>query len=573
MKKHCRIVAAIIAAHILFSLSATALSELDFTPEERFSAIIYAENNLPEDSDTALSALTNLLGRSPEITSVFNKAFLGFAAKLTENEVDLVNSTSLFNAYISGSYESLDFEESIQLDEMIYTAADMLSVPESNTESTYTGRGIAVAVIDNGFDVSHSAFSHDISSPKITAETYSDPNISGALNTATTNSLYVSEKLPFVYNYTSGSTDVFTLSNHGTHVAAAIGGHDDIITGIAPDAQLLLMKVFDENYGTASEIFVMQALEDAITLGANVINMSIGTYSGFSEDGMTLMGRIARNLEKSGISVVCAAGNDATLGSKSYYNRKFGINMPLSEHSDYGTLSYPATMTDYIAVASANNLKIAYNALIHIENGELTRINYTDTNSALGIIKTSFFSHFNGKTLEYVIVPGVGKPEDFAGLDLSNKIALIERGEITFAEKTTNENSSVKLVGIELHLPAGAAVPDEKLNGNEVFSKANETADYVVYKLIPMSVAELKYIPKMSITLDSQLMFNVYIPVANTQKFVYDGVEYADLEAIADKKVALDGNEYYLWDGVHPHFGGAKLIADEWLKAFEKNFK
>ena len=117
---------------------------------------------------------------------------------------------------------------------------------------------------------------------------------------------------------------------------------------------------------------------------------------------------------------------------------------------------------------------------------------------------------------------------------------------ITFAEEVTNENSSVKLVGVELHLPEGAAAPTEKLNGNEVFSKAYETSDGIVYKLIPISVAELKYIPKMSITLDSQLMLNVYIPVANTQSFVYDGVEYRDLEAIADKKVTLDGTEYYL---------------------------
>ena len=32
------------------------------------------------------------------------------------------------------------------------------------------------------------------------------------------------------------------------------------------------------------------------------------------------------------------------------------------------------------------------------------------------------------------------------------------------------------------------------------------------------------------------------------------------------------GAKYYLSDGIHPWFGGATLIAEEWYKTFEKNF-
>ncbi len=442
MKKYYRFLAATIAALILFTLSANALTELDLIKDERRVAMVCAEDNAFADTDTALLALKHIIGRDPDVAAVFEKAFVGFAAALTDSEIALVDASPLFFAYQSGSYSALDYTEEITLDEQIYTAAEMLSVPDRADSGAYTGRGVVVAVIDNGFDISHTAFSGSAESPRLTKALYSDPYIAKELNADVTKELYVSEKLPFVYNYTTSGTDVFTLNNHGTHVAAAIGGRDSVITGIAPDTQLLLMKVFDDSGAAAAEYYVMQALEDAITLGADVINMSIGTYSGFSEDGMTLMGRAARNLEKAGISVVCAAGNDGTIGSKSYFNRLYGIDMPLSSHTDYGTLSYPATMTDYIAVASANNLKIAYNTLIHIENGTLTRINYTDTNSALGIIKSSFFAHFSGKTLEYVPVPGPGKPEDFSGLDLTGRLALIERGEITFAEKANNATAA-----------------------------------------------------------------------------------------------------------------------------------
>ncbi len=439
MKKYYRLLAATVAALIILTLSANALAELDLTQYERRIAMVCAEDNAFADTDAALTALSDLLGRKPDVTATFEKAFLGFAASLTEAELALVDASPLFFAYQSGSYAALEYTEDKKLDELIYTASEMLSLPSPSDTGAYTGRGTVVAVIDNGFDTSHTAFASTVASPKLTKKLYSDPYITKNLNADVTKPLYVSEKLPFVYNYTTSGTDVFTLSNHGTHVAAAIGGRDDVITGIAPDAQLLLMKVFEEVGSSAAEYHVFEALEDAIILGADVVNMSIGTYSGFSEDGLTLMGRAARNLEKAGVSVVCAAGNDGTIGSKSYYNRIYGIDMPLSSHTDYGTLSYPATMTDFIAVASANNTKIAYNnTLIHIENGVLTRINYTDTNSSVGIIKTSFFAHFSGKTLEYEVISGTGKPEDFAGLELTGKLALIERGEITFAEKVTN---------------------------------------------------------------------------------------------------------------------------------------
>ena len=42
-----------------------------------------------------------------------------------------------------------------------------------------------------------------------------------------------------------------------------------------------------------------------------------------------------------------------------------------------------------------------------------------------------------GKEYEYVHV-GLGREEDFAGKDLTGKLALIQRGSFTFAEKVRN---------------------------------------------------------------------------------------------------------------------------------------
>lgn len=38
-------------------------------------------------------------------------------------------------------------------------------------------------------------------------------------------------------------------------------------------------------------------------------------------------------------------------------------------------------------------------------------------------------------TLPYVMVPGLGAPEDYEGLDVAGKIAVVQRGVLGFSEK------------------------------------------------------------------------------------------------------------------------------------------
>ncbi len=53
------------------------------------------------------------------------------------------------------------------------------------------------------------------------------------------------------------------------------------------------------------------------------------------------------------------------------------------------------------------------------------------------------------------------------------------------------------------------------------------------------------YKPQMSITLDADLITNVYVPTSGTLKFTLDGTEYADMSALADLICELDGISYY----------------------------
>ncbi|MFR0734881.1 MAG: S8 family serine peptidase [Oscillospiraceae bacterium] len=96
--------------------------------------------------------------------------------------------------------------------------------------------------------------------------------------------LYGTAKLPFHYNYVDGDLDV-THDNddqgeHGSHVAGIATANRYIKTedgfvsaleavkvqGVAPDAQLITMKVFGKS-GGAYDSDYMAAIEDAILLG------------------------------------------------------------------------------------------------------------------------------------------------------------------------------------------------------------------------------------------------------------------------------------------------------------------
>lgn len=93
---------------------------------------------------------------------------------------------------------------------------------------------------------------------------------------------------------------------HGTHVTGTIvaaNGNGIGVTGVAPDARVLPLRVLDEN-GRGSSSSVADAMDYAGDLGLPVVNMSLG-----GQGDVPAMGDVARS-HPSTLYVV-AAGNDA----------------------------------------------------------------------------------------------------------------------------------------------------------------------------------------------------------------------------------------------------------------------
>lgn len=108
---------------------------------------------------------------------------------------------------------------------------------------------------------------------------------------------------------------------HGTlvaSVAAGAGVAQPAMTGVAPGAALVVLKVFDCT-GSAPQSDVAAALDWLLshhkTYGVDVVNMSFGSV-GQGLDGTDLMSQLTNQLAAAGVVPVVAAGNNGpTLGS------------------------------------------------------------------------------------------------------------------------------------------------------------------------------------------------------------------------------------------------------------------
>ncbi len=456
MKKY---VLALILAASLVPVPASAAAEkepdttviVELSAPDGISASTYALNCAKE----AARRIDGL-----EYEDIYDTLLCGFSATLPESAVTSLERLDFTeNVYYSAAYEPLSFEGSDSHTAVL--AAEMIGIGAAREEGL-TGDGIKVAVIDSGFDVTHPAFDAEV---KETLDLKSFENRL-AINKLSAQSvikditeLRYNSKIPFMYDYQGKDTDVSTTLDHGTHVAGIIGAvstEKSTMQGIAPDCQLLLMKVFDDDGASTLDTVLISALEDALKLGADVINMSLGHYAGSSHTSRVLgLDNLIRRIEERGCVVVCAAGNDSVTTAR---GNGEGMGYPLASYTDYGVISSPSASNHALCVAAVNNAVYYGNYIRHTKNQSFY-FEYTDTNVLHGITEVPFREYFHGKTLDYAVIGGVGEEKDYEGVDVKGKIALVERGVIPFAEKV-NIAASKGAVGVIVY----NNVPDEYTN-------------------------------------------------------------------------------------------------------------
>lgn len=378
-------------------------------------------------------------GISYSVGETYDTIFSGFEIRVRAKDFAKVSGLLSDATVIVGEeYEPAAVSEVVTNEVDVYETGIF-----DSSDSEYQGDGVVVAILDTGLDYTHTAFSVD--NFTTTNEAFTLQSVSGMVgNTVaagynpglTGEDVYVSKKVPYAYDYGDKDSDVFPLnSDHGTHVAGIIAGKDDVITGVAPNAQLAIMKVFSDYSEGAKTSAILAALNDCVKLGVDVINMSLGTSCGFSREvDEENVNEIYDSIKAAGISLIAAASNDY---NATFNSEKNGSN-GLTSNPDSGTVGSPGTYDASLAVASVDGVKtpyLLYNDQIIYFNEAST--SDTETKDFVDDILNTLGPDVNSHDFEYVTIPGVGRSSDYTYENsfYQGKIVLVRRGTTSFEDK------------------------------------------------------------------------------------------------------------------------------------------
>lgn len=353
----------------------------------------------------------------------------GFAVKAPAKTVsEIKNLDGVKNAFVEHKY-------SVPADQQDSGAAlknqASLDITQAD-DIEQKGDGQLIAVIDTGIDTDHEAFSGDLNDDTLALTQDGAAKARSSMKSGGQNGAYISEKIPFAYDYADGDSEVnpgISGLEHGTHVAgiaAANGG--DQIRGTAPDAQLAIMKVASDADGGIYDSALIAAMDDIPALGASSVNISIGADAGFSDEGAGTYTDAINKLEGKGITVNVAAGNSYSAGK---YNTS-GKELPYASDPDSSIVSTPATVSGSFAVASMNTDKVEVeDTATYITASNGTKMQYWEAKGPEGNARAVKFSDVADGDYEVVWgdigrVPGMCGDVSGDANCLAGKVVLVQ---------------------------------------------------------------------------------------------------------------------------------------------------
>ncbi|MGC9359671.1 MAG: S8 family serine peptidase [Anaerolineae bacterium] len=290
------------------------------------------------------------------------------------------------------------------------------------------GDGIVIAVIDTGIDYTHVALGgsgnplqYELNDPDwVEPGTFPTAKVVGGYDFAGT--LYDGSNTP------SPDEDPLDEYGHGTHVASIAAGvaAGDVMTGTAPGAGLMALKVFGQQGSTTLTLDALEyATQHYLQWGwPQVINMSLGAPFGVAdENDPSVYG--ANQAASVGIVVVASAGNE---GDVEYITGSPAV-------ADKA-ISVAATTTGYVTGPTVNIVSPDY----------VTQTNIVYQPPSFDD-DTGHFQEGVTATLAYVGNLAGADDDQLCSVSgiaadaLDGQIALISRGSCAFSDKVNNAAS------------------------------------------------------------------------------------------------------------------------------------
>ena len=283
------------------------------------------------------------------------------------------------------------------------------------------GKGIKIGIIDTGIDITHPGFANsDLTMPSGFPQVDKDVNRQ-----------YTNGKVIIAKSYDPTAADASDREGHGTAVAMIAAGWPNsgpngLVIGMAPEAYLGNYKVFPDNGGAAGDDYIIEALDDALGDGMDVVNLSLGSIVAFRPELDPLVQAVERAATY-GVIVVIAAGNDGP---------------------ELDTMASPGIAPSAITVGNSWNDRVfAGSAVI-------------DGAGTYPVVPASGapYSPASGALLDVSTLDQDGLAcNAFPAGSLTNHVALILRGTCTFEVKLNNAQTAGATAAL---VYATAASPD-----------------------------------------------------------------------------------------------------------------
>ncbi|XZF75788.1 S8 family serine peptidase [Bacillus sp. AL-1R] len=406
-------------------------SEKTYKPTDKVRFIV--EVDQPSTSETSASKKKSLFkekqnkvieeitkknrakSNSPKLKQRFFEGFNGFSVETEYQNLDEIKSTpGVLNVSVARTFH-----------ETMAASKELVQAQKVWNQYGYQGEGLLVAVVDSGIDYTHKDMT--LTEKGKQKEKLTQAGIKTKLDGTSVNDVWYTDKVPTGYDWADHDTDIIPRgdgSPHGTHVAGTIGANGDEansgVQGIAPGTQLLAEKVFSDVGGGAYEDDIIAGIEHAVTMGADVINMSLGVDSGFVGEDFDPVQKAIRVATEQGTLVVVAAGNSA-------YSTKHNLlypsaYQPYAENPDIGTVGAPGVSPFALSVASYENTKVHLNTLGDVNGFKLPFQDQTQFAPSKNFKLSRNLTP--NQEYEMVYVGEGSKPTDFTNKNVEGKIVV-----------------------------------------------------------------------------------------------------------------------------------------------------
>lgn len=232
-----------------------------------------------------------------EVVAVYDIVFKGLAVEGKAEQLAGLGSIEQIKAFHQNqTYQALPFQADNA--DVIEKMDPSKSKPYDLNETSYTGKGVKVGIIDTGIDYNH---------PDL------EKNYQGGY-----------DLVDFDDEPMETTPEEGPATSHGTHVAGIIAGDGDM-KGVAPDAEIYAYRALGPG-GTGSTVQVLAAMEKAIEDEVDIINLSLGNDVNVPDYPTSIAVNRASEL---GIIVVIANGNSGpdawTVGSPATADRSVSV--------------------------------------------------------------------------------------------------------------------------------------------------------------------------------------------------------------------------------------------------------